>query len=60
MQMGRTPLSLPEPLLSLIYKSYFLSRRKHSFPFDLDYLKHPFAVDTTRARTVLGFTPKVM
>jgi UDP-glucose 4-epimerase len=59
-RMGKTTIPVPEFLLNTFYKTYFLLNSQHSFPFDLNYIKHPFVVDTTRAREELGFTPRVM
>lgn len=59
-RMGRMPFAVPEPVIDRYYKTYFMGRTRHSFPFDLNYIKHPFAVDTTRAREVLGFKPLVL
>jgi UDP-glucose 4-epimerase len=59
-RMNKIPLPIPELLLNTYYKSWFTGRTAHSFPFDLNYIKHPFAVDTARARDVLGFKPLVL
>ena len=59
-RLGRTGIPVLEPLLNTFYKAYFMLRAEHSFPFDLNYLKHSFAVDFTRARNELGFEPKVL
>ena len=59
-RMGKKAIAIPAWALERFYRAYFTGRSEHSFPFDLDYLKHPFAVDTRRARDVLGFTPKVL
>mgnify|MGYP006284713661 CR=1 FL=1 len=59
-RMGKTSMPVPEMMLKSFYRLYFISRRQHSFPFDLDVLKYPFVVDTTRAREVLGFEPQVL
>jgi UDP-glucose 4-epimerase len=59
-RMGRFPLPVSEPVIDRFYKTYFMGRTRHSFPFDLNYIKHPFAVDTARAREILGFEPQVL
>ncbi len=59
-RFGKKSLPLPEIGLKTFYKFYFYSKRQHSFPFNLDFLKFTFAVDTTRAREVLGYEPKVL
>jgi len=59
-RMGKSVIPIPEFLLNTFYKTYFMLNSEHSFPFDLNYIKHPFVVDTTRARQELGFEPRVM
>ena len=59
-RMGKTPLPLPERMLELTYKGYFMLQRKHSFPFNLDFLKYSFIVDDSRIRRELGYEPRVM
>lgn len=59
-RFGKKSIPLPEFGLETFYKLYFMSRRQHSFPFNLDFLKFTFAVDTTHAREVLGYEPKVL
>ena len=54
------PLPLPEFLIARSYKHLYELNQTHSFPFDVDFLKYSFAVDTTRARTVLGFEPQLL
>lgn len=59
-RLGRLSWPLPAHLLEQGYKHLFMAYRTHSFPFDIAFLKYSFAVDTRRAREVLGFQPKVL
>jgi len=59
-RMDKTALPLPERLLELTYKSYFMLQRRHSFPFNLDFLKYSFAVDDSRIRRHLGYEPRII
>lgn len=59
-RFGKKDVPLPAFVLDQIYRNVFMKRSEHSFPFDLNYIKHAFAVDTTRARKILGFEPRVL
>jgi len=58
--MDEEDVTKPEAVLTSIYRLYFISKQQHSFPFDVDVLKYPFVVDTTRAREILGYEPEVL
>lgn len=59
-RLGKIPFPTSNLLLDLFYKPYFMLKREHTFPFDISYWKFPFVVDTTRAREILKFEPKVL
>lgn len=59
-RMERIPVPTSGLALELLYKPVFMLKREHTFPFDISYWKFPFAVDTTRAKEILGFEAKVL
>lgn len=59
-RLNRVPLPISSLALELLYKPIFMLKREHTFPFDTSYWKYPFVVDTTRARDILGFEPKIL
>ncbi|MBC7473056.1 MAG: NAD-dependent epimerase/dehydratase family protein [Candidatus Sericytochromatia bacterium] len=59
-RLGRIPLPISSLALDLLYKPYFMLKREHTFPFDINFWKYPFAVDTSKAKEILGFKAKIL
>lgn len=59
-RLGKIPLPVSQLTLDLVYKPYFMLKREHIFPFDITYWKYPFVIDTTKAKEILKFSPKVI
>ena len=59
-RLERIPFPTTGLAMQMVYKPIFMLRREHTFPFDISYWKYPFVVDTTRAKEILGFIPKVL
>lgn len=59
-RLGKIPFPISGLALDLVYKPYFMLKREHTFPFDVNYWKYPFVIDTTRAKEVLNFEAKVL
>ncbi|GIW21975.1 MAG: hypothetical protein KatS3mg068_0982 [Candidatus Sericytochromatia bacterium] len=59
-RLGKIIMPIPEFLIDLVYKPLFKMNQEHSFPFDINYWKYPFVIDTTKAREILKFEPKYL
>ena len=59
-RLERIPLPTSGLAMELLYKPVFMFKREHTFPFDISYWKYPFAIDTTKAKDILGFEAKVL
>ena len=51
---------LPEFVIERSYPQVYELNQTHSFPFDIDFLKYSFAVDTRRVRVELGLEPTIL
>lgn len=59
-RLKHIPLPLPAFIIEKSYRYLYELNQTHSFPFDIDFLKYSFAVDTTRVRQELGFEAKLL
>lgn len=58
-KLGKVPVPIAGIAIK-VYEKYFMQNTEHSFPFDLNYWKYPFVIDTTKAKDILKFKPKVL
>lgn len=57
--LGKVPVPIAGIAIKM-YEKYFMQNREYSFPFDLNYWKYPFVIDTTKAKEILKFEAKVL
>lgn len=59
-RLKHVTIPLPEFIIERAYPQVYELNQTHSFPFDIDFLKYSFAVDTARVREELGFEPRLL
>jgi UDP-glucose 4-epimerase len=59
-RLGKIPMPIPEFLINIVYKPIFKLNQEHSFPFDINYWKYPFVIDTSKAKKIINFEPKYL
>lgn len=59
-RLGKTAMPIPEFLIDMFYKPLFKLNQEHSFPFDINYWKYPFVIDSSKSSEIMNFKPKYL